>query len=163
MLTDLICYCYLRIIIYSFKICTSRSSSQKLVQQQNCSILGKVITFALQTSQYAVLNAALTALRKDAAPDEQEVLKFFRIEFKKNVFFSAEYTRVRARNSYTVEFVDEVGVMKIGAILYYIKVSTVVFAVIKELVPVFNVSEHFNIPSDCLDRLHCSTIEIFSH
>lgn len=100
MLTDLICYCYLRIIIYSFKICTSRSSSQKLVQQQNCSILGKVITFALQTSQYAVLNAALTALRKDAAPDEQEVLKFFRIEFKKNVFFSAEYTRVRARNSY---------------------------------------------------------------
>ena len=74
-----------------------------------------------------------------------------------NVFFSAEYFRVSIQNSYTVEYVDS-DTTKIGKILYYVHVSTVTFVIIKELHPVFGVSNYFNLSNDSLDRLHCSRI-----
>ena len=87
---------------------------------------------------------------------KQEVMKFLHI-MKENVFFSAEYSRVSIRNSYTVEYVDS-DTTKIGKILYYVHVSTVTFVIIKELHPVFGVSNYFNLSNDSLDRLNCSRI-----
>lgn len=84
-------------------------------------------------------------------------MKFHRIMKENSVFFSAGYSRVRVRNSYTVEYVDDDDI-KIGKILYYVHVITVTFAVIRELLPVFGVSNYFNLSNDSLDCLHCSRI-----
>ena len=122
--------------------------------------MGRILNITLSPLHAACLNAALQSLHIDRAADDQEVQKFFRVVVNKNIYFSKEYSRVKARNSFTVEYICPLqGTRNIGSILYFVKHLHVTFAVVNELVPLSNVSAYFSLPTNCLNVLHCSGVK----
>ena len=111
----------------------------------------------LSSSHVVKLNAELARLHKDPISDSYQLQKFFRVAVGKNVFFSKEYTRVRARNSFTVEYIYQ-GAVKIGIVLYFIYISGHTFASISELQKINNISGYFGLSTECLNVLHCSGV-----
>ncbi len=70
-----------------------------------------------------------------------------------SVFFSQSYTRVKARNSYTVECTNRL----LGQIRYFAHVSQchTTYAVLTSLVPITSstLQQHFRTSNDALDKL----------
>lgn len=79
-------------------------------------MLGRVSNLDLS----ALPSSHANAIQSESAelPMDQ-VKKFYRILLGKQVYFSAEYTRVKAKNSYTIEFKQNDS-KKVGKILYFV-------------------------------------------
>ena len=99
----------------------------------------------------------LTLVPNPLGIEPPQVQKSYRVIVNKQVLYSAEYTRVKARNSYTVQYLHQ-GSVKYGFILYFLSVSSMTYAAVKQLVTVLNISNYFNLPTDCMDKLHRSGI-----
>ena len=140
---------------YVLEIC--RTAQRRLLEQDDCYVLGRVFNATLASLDINRLNAALEKLNKHPISTSQEVQKFYRVVVEKNVFFSKEYTRVKARNSFTVEYIH-LGTLRIGIILYFIFISGCTFACITELQRISNISDYFDLSTDCLNALHCSGV-----
>ena len=66
--------------------------------------------------------AAINEIIPGAAVNTQEAFKFRKINFRNQKFYSKSCSKVTKRNSYTVVFVDGAGGLKVGMILYFLKV-----------------------------------------
>lgn len=134
-----------------------RLAQRQLLGQENCYVLGKVSTVTLSSSHIDILNTELERFHKPPICSSDEVHKFYRVVVGKNVFFSKEYTRVKARNSFTVEYIHQ-GTVRIGTVLYFIYISGCTFASISELQKISNISGYFGVSTQCLSVLHCSGV-----
>ena len=65
--------------------------------------------------------AAINELIPGAAVNTQESFKFRKINYRNQIFYSKSCSKVTKRNSYTVVFVGRDGNLKVGMILYYLK------------------------------------------
>lgn len=65
--------------------------------------------------------AAINELIPGAAVNTQESFKFRKINYWNQIFYSTSCSKVTKRNSYTVVFVGRDGNLKVGMILYYLK------------------------------------------
>ena len=65
--------------------------------------------------------AAVNELIPGAAVNTQESFKFRKINYRNQIFYSKSCSKVTKRNSYTVVFVGRDGNLKVGIIVYYLK------------------------------------------
>ena len=72
----------------------------------------------LDAEQLAVINELIPG----AAVNTQEAFKFRKIYYKNQIFYSKSCSKVTKRNSYTVAFAGKDGNLKVGMILYFLKV-----------------------------------------
>lgn len=69
------------------------------------------------------------------------------------ILYSESYTRVRLRNSFTVQY-SMCGVQRFGKILYFIHVNGKTYAMLKTLVSDDeSLQQHFHSTNDCLDKI----------
>lgn len=66
--------------------------------------------------------AAVNELIPGAAVNTQEAFRFRKISYRNQLFYSKSCSKVKKRNSYTVVFVGMDGRLKVGMILYFLKV-----------------------------------------
>lgn len=69
--------------------------------------------------------AALNELIPGAAVDTQEAFKFRKISYKKQIFYSKSCSKVKKRNSHTIVYGGSDGTLKVGMIVYFLKVLLV--------------------------------------
>ena len=65
--------------------------------------------------------AALNELIPEAVVNTQESFKFRKINYRNQIFYRKSCSKVAKRNSYTVVFVGRDGILKVGIIVYYLK------------------------------------------
>ena len=65
--------------------------------------------------------AAINELIPGAAVNTRESFKFRKINYRNQIFYSKSCSKVTKRNSYTVVFVGRDGNLKLGIIVYYLK------------------------------------------
>ena len=114
----------------------------------NMCCIGKSQLVSLDSSVAGLVHSACEFI-----PERER--KFWRLQFKNSVYFSLDYSRTHARNSYTVCF----GENQFGIIQYFLEVSdrmcnsTCVLAVVN----VLSVESYHNLPHLYL----CRTTSIF--
>ncbi|XP_015778894.1 PREDICTED: uncharacterized protein LOC107356782 [Acropora digitifera] len=82
-----------------------------------CHSMGFLEKMVLDAEQLAAINELIPG----AAVNTQESFKFRKINYWNQIFYSTSCSKVTKRNSYKVVFVDRDGNLKVGMILYYLK------------------------------------------
>ena len=82
-----------------------------------CHSMGFLEKMVLDAEQLAAINELIPG----AAVNTQESFKFRKINYWNQIFYSTSCSKVTKRNSYTVVFVGKDGNLKVGMILYYLK------------------------------------------
>ena len=88
----------------------------------------------------------------------EELLVYKRIFVDKpvqTILYSESYTRVRLRNSFTVQY-SMCGVQKFGKIRYFVHANRNTYAMLTTLVSddeIENLQQHFHLTNDCLDKI----------
>ena len=108
----------------------------------------------------------VNALLDVPLPSASTVQVFYRLRRCNEVFYSAQYGRVKKRNSFTVVYSCGDGLRKFGFIQYFYIIEEKIFALI-QVVTLLQTTckEHFQISTDCLDEVivpvsSCSQFEV---
>ena len=89
---------------------------------------------------------------------ERRIRVLYRVEISGQVYSSAQYNRVKRRNTYTVMYTNVNGINIFGLVQYYmLATDKLVLAVIERLVrlPGISCQEHFQLTSAALDSVSC--------
>ena len=111
----------------------------------------KPLVRRMSDSELLQLNRHLPTHSQICSSVTPGVLSSSRILKDHSVFYSQSYTRVKARNSYTVEFSNQL----LGQIRYFVHVSDTTYAILTSLVPnaLTTRKQHFRTSNDALDKL----------
>ena len=123
-------------------------------------LIGGVATF-LANDELEVLKQALLSLGLSATvSSDTRYVVAYRLVQESSVYYSANYRRVKSRNSYTVSFNDAASnCVSYGQIQFYVLVSNRPYAFVKKFEPLaITCQAHFHLSHPSLDKLSASNI-----
>lgn len=128
----------------------------KQILSNNKAVVGNATLLFLSSEIIDHVNSYLRLSRNSATISVTERARvFYRLEVNGQLFYSAQYSRVHKRNSYTVVYTNPSGQKRFGLIQYFILIvpGDVVLAVLKTLVPLsLTAQEHFQLTSPAIDK-----------
>ena len=122
-------------------------------------LLGGVAKF-LKNEEAQLLNQSLVSLGLPPTVScETRYIISFRLVHENAVYYSAKYSRVKSRNSYTVVFKDASCGTAYGQIQFFVQYSSSVFVYVKKFEPLpVTCQGHFHLSHQSLDKLTASSI-----
>ena len=108
------CYTYL----YNYVVLLHFYRNNRVSLFPGCHSIGCLEKVTLDVEQLATVNELIPG----AAVNTQEAFRFKKISYKNQIFYSKSCSKVKKRNSYTVVFVGGDGNLKVGMIVYFLKV-----------------------------------------
>ena len=115
----------------------SFSFRKKLLDKENgASAVGGISLMSPSPTVVRMLNAYFHRSRMhESILFGDKVQTFYRLLFKKELYYSSKYARVKKRNSFTIMYQIENGHNKYGLIYYFVYICNVPLVIVMDLIP----------------------------
>ena len=125
----------------------------KQILSNHKAVVGSVTWLFLSPEILDHVNSYLQLCNSATSCVNERARVFYRLEVNGQLFYSAQYSRIHKRNSYTIMYTDVTGQRKFGLVQYFITPGDVVLAGVRTLVQLgVTCQEHFQLTSPAVDK-----------